>query len=99
MMNVATMLKTHVTTTATSLALEDRAAFDQAERLMPLVDVPGGPGGEHAGEDGAQRAADAVDAEGVERHRRSRSVPLILLQANAADDAGGRAHERAPASG
>ena len=69
MMNVTTMLKTQVTTTATIWPLSTVPPSMQAELVpdAPLADVPGGPRRKHAGQDRTQRAADAVHAERVER--------------------------------
>ena len=60
------MAKTQVIGRGDELAGQQRAAFEQAQRLA-VVEVLHGPGGEHAGQDRAQRSADAVNAEGVER--------------------------------
>ena len=90
---MTTAAKTQVIAGGDQLADENPPfAFDQAQRVA-AVDVPAGPSGEDAGQHGTQRAADAVDAEGVQRV--VVAEPILQRGAGqAADDAGGRAHQQ-----
>ena len=68
MTNVPTIGQAPADQHGDDLGLQERAAFQaQGRSSLPSPHGPGGPGGEHAGQDRPQRSRHAVNAEDVQR--------------------------------